>query len=100
MTKETNSALLPRARVAKDRYGRSVKTLDRWSKDPELQFPAPVDIRGFKYFREADLIAWDRSRSAPTSKIHATEAAKTAHLAQMANDRAVAKATVETSEPE
>jgi hypothetical protein len=100
MTKETSGALLPRAKVAKDRYGRSVKTLDRWSKDPELQFPAPVDIRGFKYFREADLIAWDRSRSIPSSKIHATEAAKTAHLARMANNKTAAKAPAETSEPE
>ena len=99
--KQTANALLPRKWVANHRYQRAPKTLDRWSKDPDVNFPTPVDIRGLKYYREAELDEFDRSRSSPSPKVDAIEAAKAAHLAQLARDKLAAKtAAEEIREPE
>jgi hypothetical protein len=51
--------LIPDGQVARDRYHRSVRTLDRWDRDPCLGFPAPIRIRGRKYRDEAELDAFD-----------------------------------------
>ena len=66
-TKSLADRLLPRKLVSV-RYCVGPKTLARWSSDPEVGFPAPVDICGRKYFREAELIDWDRRRAATSSK--------------------------------
>jgi hypothetical protein len=70
-TKSPGDRLLPR-KVVSARYCRGPKTLARWSNDPEVDFPAPVDIRGLKYYREAELNDWDRRRSATSSKSRAS----------------------------
>ncbi|WOH55040.1 DNA-binding protein [Bradyrhizobium sp. BWC-3-1] len=55
-------ALLPASKVCA-RYTRSAKTLDRWLKDDTLGFPRPVVIRNRRYFREAELIDWERAQA-------------------------------------
>jgi predicted DNA-binding transcriptional regulator AlpA len=42
-------------------------TLWRWSQRPELQFPAPIRIHQRRYWRLADLEAWEQSRATATS---------------------------------
>jgi hypothetical protein len=46
--------LIADARV-RERFGKSQRTIDRWSQDPELGFPRPIYIRGRKH-RDADAI--------------------------------------------
>jgi hypothetical protein len=86
----TGKRRLPRRAVA-DRYGRSIKTLSRWEDDPAMEFPKSIDINGFKYFAEADLIDWENRRSTPTPRIVAAQAARAARLAQIATDKASEK---------
>ena len=40
--------LITDARV-RERFGKSQRTIDRWSQDPALGFPPPVYIRGRKF---------------------------------------------------
>jgi predicted DNA-binding transcriptional regulator AlpA len=49
------------ARKVWERYGITSMTLWRWAHDDKLNFPAPVYIRRFRYWRLGDLIAWERS---------------------------------------
>jgi predicted DNA-binding transcriptional regulator AlpA len=56
-------ALLP-ARRTMERYGIADRTLDRWLADPKLEFPRPVVINTKRYFRVADLRAWELKRAA------------------------------------
>jgi len=54
------SRKLPSSAVAA-RYGRSDRTLDRWV---ELGIiPRPTYIRGYKFWDEAELDAWDKART-------------------------------------
>jgi len=51
------------ARDVRRRYGgRSDMALYRWVRDPNLGFPSPIYIQTFRYWRLADLIAWEQSR--------------------------------------
>jgi hypothetical protein len=54
---------LPKPKVA-ERYRTTSRTVDRWRDDPELGFPAPLDINGFKYWSIPELIEWERLRAA------------------------------------
>jgi hypothetical protein len=42
----------------------SVKTIERWGKDPKLNFPPEYDINGRKYRKLSELEAWERNRAA------------------------------------
>jgi predicted DNA-binding transcriptional regulator AlpA len=55
--------LIPDPRVA-NRYGVSQMTLWRWDRDPELNFPKPIRIRGRKYRNAEELDAFDAQRTA------------------------------------
>ena len=56
---ETEQILLT-ARDVETRYGGvSRNTLFRWQRDPELDFPRPVVIRGRHYWRVEELAAWE-----------------------------------------
>lgn len=44
------------------RYQISEMTLHRWQKDEKLHFPKPMIVRRRKFFKEAELSAWERSR--------------------------------------
>jgi predicted DNA-binding transcriptional regulator AlpA len=60
---DTASNLLPTRAVCR-RYGVSDRTVMRWERDTELNFPAPLKINDRKYWREADLTNFDRARVA------------------------------------
>jgi hypothetical protein len=66
-TKLPSDRLLPR-KMVQVRYGRGPKTLTRWTADPEIGFPASVDICGCKFYREIELVAFDRRLAATSSK--------------------------------
>jgi hypothetical protein len=45
------------------RYGVCNRTLSRWDRNPELNFPKPIIINHRKYRDEAELEAWDRAQA-------------------------------------
>jgi hypothetical protein len=47
-----------------NRYDTSVRTVDRWTKDPALDFPQPMFINKRKYWSLNALKQWDRKQSA------------------------------------
>lgn len=59
MSLQASDNMLPAATVWK-RYGKTDRTLDRWLKDETLGFPRPVFIRSRRYFKEAELLNWER----------------------------------------
>ena len=59
--KSDKDGYLP-ARQVWERYGVTSMSLYRWVRDPAMGFPAPVYIGRFRYWRLADLDAWERSR--------------------------------------
>lgn len=46
------------------RYSISEMTLYRWVNDPKMAFPQPIKINRRRFFLEAELTAWERSRAA------------------------------------
>ncbi len=46
------------------RYNISEMTLYRWVNDPKMSFPQPIKINRRRFFLEAELTAWERSRAA------------------------------------
>jgi hypothetical protein len=56
-------ALLP-ARAVLDRYGIVGRTLARWLESEKLNFPRPTVINKRRYFRERELVDWERARVA------------------------------------
>lgn len=54
---------LTAAAVRKRYGGRSEMALYRWVRDPKLGFPAPLYIHRYRYWRLADLLAFERTRS-------------------------------------
>ena len=62
MHPQTSDNMLPAAQVWK-RYGKTDRTLDRWLKDEKLGFPRPVFIRSRRYFKEAELLDWERAQA-------------------------------------
>ena len=67
--RSTDSRFLTSKEV-KDRFGGiSDMTLRRWTKDTRVNFPAPVMIRGRKFYREDQLDAWSAENlQSPTQK--------------------------------
>lgn len=49
------------------RYQKSHVTIWRWTRDPELNFPAPIQINRLNYWKLADLEAWEASRGGQTN---------------------------------
>jgi predicted DNA-binding transcriptional regulator AlpA len=58
-----NADFLPARRVW-ERYGVTSMTLWRWLRDESIGFPQPVYIGRFRYFRIAELEAWEAKRIA------------------------------------
>jgi hypothetical protein len=52
---------LSRRKVA-ERYEKSTKTIERWERDPRLQFPKPIEVNGHYLHSEPLLVRWERSR--------------------------------------
>jgi predicted DNA-binding transcriptional regulator AlpA len=64
MTPTTTDTLLIPTRQVCQRYSVSERTLDRWVfKSEQLGFPKPILINKRRYYREADLTSWERSRA-------------------------------------
>jgi hypothetical protein len=61
MSAEQSTDLLPRRLVA-ERYRVNVRTIVRWENDPDLRFPKPIEINKRRYFHEAELTLFDRTR--------------------------------------
>jgi hypothetical protein len=57
-----NAVYAPSGTVAA-RYGVSIRTIDRWLKDPKLGFPLPIVIRDKRFWAIADLEQFERSRA-------------------------------------
>jgi predicted DNA-binding transcriptional regulator AlpA len=55
------SGYLP-ARAVWERYGITTMTLYRWIASEALGFPPPVYLGRFRYWKIADLLAWEASR--------------------------------------
>ena len=62
MTTTATDNLIPAPHVCA-RYKRNERTLDRWLKDEALGFPQPIYIKNRRYFREAELVAWERAQA-------------------------------------
>ena len=45
------------------RYQKSHVTIWRWVRDPELAFPAPMQINRLNYWRLSDLEAWEAAQA-------------------------------------
>jgi predicted DNA-binding transcriptional regulator AlpA len=61
MSNESNYLTGPQVQA---RYNISSMTFWRWMKDEEMKFPRPVVIRRRNYFREDEIVAWERNRAA------------------------------------
>ena len=57
-TSKPDEELLPAAST-RNRYRVSDMTLWRWENDPDLDFPKPIRINGRRYWRIADLQAFE-----------------------------------------
>jgi hypothetical protein len=53
----------PRRETARQ-VGKTVRTLERWERDPELGFPKAIKINGLKYDIVRKLQQWKRHRGA------------------------------------
>ena len=58
-----SSGLVPDPRVAA-RYQVTSRTIDRWDRRPELNFPKAIRINGRKYRHLHELETWERARVA------------------------------------
>jgi hypothetical protein len=60
---EARQSPRPRSRIPKSgvarRYNKTPRTVDRWRKDPKLNFPSGICINGRWYWDEDVLDAWD-----------------------------------------
>src|SRR5215469_12443487 len=57
------AARLPTGAVAA-RYGVTTRSVDRWWKNPDLNFPQPIIVNQRKYWALTDLEIWERQRVA------------------------------------
>jgi predicted DNA-binding transcriptional regulator AlpA len=65
-TPQIESALLPASSVW-TRFGVVDRTLDRWLEKASLGFPRPIVINRRRYFRESEIVAWERMQAAVKS---------------------------------
>lgn len=50
------------------RYQKSHVTIWRWVRDPELAFPAPMQINRLNYWRLSDLEQWEAKQAQVTAE--------------------------------
>ena len=58
----TDKRYLPGPKVAA-RYDVTAMSIYRWERDPRLNFPRPIRIGRRKFWDEAELEVWERSRA-------------------------------------
>lgn len=61
-TTDIADRLLP-ARSVWERYAVSYRTLDNWIASHSMNFPKPVVLNRRRYFRLADLVAWEQKNT-------------------------------------
>jgi hypothetical protein len=59
---QSDDSLHP-ARFVCERYKIVGRTLSRWELDEKLGFPKPTIIRTRRYWREDELVAWERAHA-------------------------------------
>lgn len=59
------------ARLVAARFASTIRTIDRWTEDQRMAFPQPVYLGRMRFWRVADLEAWEAARAHPNT----TEAA-------------------------
>ena len=52
------------ARQLTARYSICRRTVGRWTESPTLDFPKPIVINKRRYWREAEIKAWEATRAA------------------------------------
>ena len=50
------------------RYRKSHVTIWRWARDPDLGFPAPLQINRLNFWRLSDLEAWESAQAKKTAR--------------------------------
>jgi predicted DNA-binding transcriptional regulator AlpA len=60
--KDNDNDRLLSGKKTRERYGVSDQTIWRWDHDPSLKFPKAIRIRGRKFRRLRELLAWEASR--------------------------------------
>jgi predicted DNA-binding transcriptional regulator AlpA len=60
-TTDNSDNLIPTRQVCQ-RYSVNERTIERWFKAAHVGFPEPVLINKRRYYREAELIVWERQR--------------------------------------
>jgi hypothetical protein len=61
---QLNERYLSRRKQA-ERYEKSVRTIERWGEDPDLDYPAELDVNGRKLRALSALERWERKRVVP-----------------------------------
>jgi predicted DNA-binding transcriptional regulator AlpA len=56
----------------RERYGISDMTIWRWLNNPVLNFPKPLIVNRRRYWRHAEIEAWERAQAASRSPADAT----------------------------
>jgi hypothetical protein len=51
-----------------ERYGVSTRTIERWRRDPKLNFPKPDNVNSRNYDWLSKLVSWERQRAATKSR--------------------------------
>ena len=57
-----STAFLP-ARLVAARYAVTIRCIDRWEADPRLAFPRPVYLGRMRFWRVAELEAWEAEQA-------------------------------------
>lgn len=50
------------ARLVAARYALTIRSIDRWTEDPRKGFPPPVYLGRMRFWRVADLEAWEAAQ--------------------------------------
>jgi hypothetical protein len=53
------------------RYGKTIRTLDRWLEDDRLGFPQPVYLGRMRFWRVADLEVWEAEQAERSAEVAA-----------------------------
>jgi predicted DNA-binding transcriptional regulator AlpA len=64
------TAYLPAGQV-RSRYGISDMALWRWLRNEQMNFPRPLRLNGRRYWKLADLEAWEASRADQRERVEA-----------------------------
>jgi hypothetical protein len=64
LTQEKRRRRFLTRRAQAERYTKSVRTIERWGRDPKMGMPREYDFNGLPHREEGELEAWERSRVA------------------------------------